>query len=52
MIIFDLNTHVSVRSRFVQVLVEAVIRNPTSNVQTADFETTLPGQAFISKFEM
>ena len=51
-IIFELNTDVSVKSRYVTVVVEAVVRNPTSNVQTADFETRLPKEAFISKFQM
>lgn len=52
MIIFELNTNVSVVSRYVTVVVEAVVRNPTSNVQTADFETRIPKEAFISKFHM
>ena len=52
MIIFELNTNVSVVSRYATVVVEAVVRNPTSNVQTADFETRIPKEAFISKFHM
>jgi Ca-activated chloride channel family protein len=29
-----------------------VVRNPTTNVQTADFEVRIPKQAFISKFQI
>ena len=51
-IIRSMSIRVRGRPPYTAVTVEAVVFNPTSNVQTADFETEVPKEAFISSFVM